>query len=96
MAEVSLRKEPSASERVGVSPPGVHLQVLPAALLADGRHIVDRLVEVIGDALLVHEDPQALRIGEGIGRGEEFQLVGHRMSRFHLARHLPVRWQVDN
>jgi hypothetical protein len=65
--------------------------VLPAALLTGGRHIVNGLVEVMGDTLLVHEDPQPLRIRESRGGSEELQLIGHEMSRFRLAHHLSAR-----
>jgi hypothetical protein len=65
--------------------------MFPAALLADRRHIVDRFIEPIGDAFLVHEDAQTLRIGKGRGGGEELEFVGHGESRFVLASHLPVR-----
>jgi hypothetical protein len=50
--------------------PGVHRQMPPLPLLADRRHVVDALVELIGDAFLVQENPQALRIGERRRRGE--------------------------
>jgi hypothetical protein len=53
--------------------------VTPAALLTHGGHVVDHFVELVGNALFVEEQAQALRIGEGRGRGENLQLAGrHR------------------
>jgi hypothetical protein len=51
--------------------------VPPLPLLADGRHVIDALVELIGNALFVHENAQALRVREGRRRGEEFEFRCH-------------------
>jgi hypothetical protein len=42
----------------------------PLPLLADRGHVVDALVELIGDTLLVQENPQALRVHERRRRGD--------------------------
>jgi hypothetical protein len=39
----------------------------PLALLAHRGHIVNAFVELRGDALFVHQQTQALRVGEGGG-----------------------------
>ncbi|WP_314376000.1 hypothetical protein [Sphingomonas paucimobilis] len=55
-------KLPSASSSVGVSPPGIHLELLPLPLLAHRRHVVDLLLDAVGDGRLVPEDARALGI----------------------------------
>jgi hypothetical protein len=66
--------------------PGVHLQMAPLPLLADGRHVVDVLFELIGNALFVHEDAQALGVREGRRRGEEFEFRCHDGGSLRLKR----------
>lgn len=66
----------------------------PLPLLADGRHVVDVLFELIGNALFVHEDAQALGVREGRRRGEEFEFRCHdggslRLKRVVLLANLP-------
>jgi len=46
-------------------------------LLAHRRHIVDLLLKLIGNTFLVHEQTQALWVGECRGRGENVQFGGH-------------------
>jgi hypothetical protein len=66
--------------------PGVHLQVPPLPLLADRRHVVNVLVELIRNALFVHKNAQALRVREGRRRGEEFEFRCHGRGSLGLER----------
>jgi hypothetical protein len=57
--------------------PRIHFQMTPAALFANRRHVVNRFLELIGDALFVHEQAQALWVGESRWRGKNVQFAGH-------------------
>jgi hypothetical protein len=71
--------------------PRVHLQMPPLPVLADRGHVVDALVELIGDTLLVQENPQALRVRKRRRRGEQAKrMVGGGCLGAH--DYLPSGW----